>query len=296
MRETITIAVWSSVLAGALLGLTAPVHADMFHPKTTLPGERTDLPLLSTDPSRMLPKLSTLGQGVEYRYAHSGRVGMRFERFVHEEARDDARGLLQTQVQFKLRSHSVLFDWFPFAGNFRASIGFYLNRSEAVGSADLGNLQVEQTSFSAQEINGWARVGAQELRQAGYDEYAREMERFAASNNRSLTLEGGSVSLQNYAVVSGHVRLRPFAPYLGFGWANDEGKAGGLFYSIDMGILDLGRPRVEYTLSGSLFDAMRTHYGAEMEAWISEEERRAEDKLSKYRYFPVVSFGMGYRF
>lgn len=298
MRDTITTtAIRRCALAGGLsLGLALPVAADMFHPEATLPGEKRELPLLSTHPSRMLPKLSTLGQGLEYRYAHSDRVGVRFERYQREEVRDGARGLLQTQFQFKLLSHSVLFDWFPFEGNFRATVGVHLSRSEIGGSADFGAMQIDGGTVSAATINGWAREGAAMLRDAGYGDYAREVELFAATNDRSVTFDGGTVPLHEYAVVSGRVRLRPVAPYLGVGWANDQERSAGLFYSIDVGLIDLGRPRVDYRLGGLLFEAMQAHYGAELEAWVAEEERQAEAKLSKYRYFPVVSFGLGYRF
>lgn len=37
-------------------------------------------------------------------------------------------------------------------------------------------------------------------------------------------------------------------------------------------------------------------YGSEYEAWMMREQQEAEEKLRKYRYYPVLSFGFGYRF
>lgn len=252
--------------------------------------------ILSLDPRFILPKMSTLGYGMEYRYTHSPRFGMRFESYEYEEGRDDVNEFLRTQVRLKMRWNSMLFDWSPRGGGFRATAGLYINRTELSGTANYENVYFGGTTVTAEKINGWAQQAALKLREVGYADYAREVEQFAATNEESLMIDGQEVRLSDVARVSAQVHFRTYAPYLGVGWANDEGKRKGFYYSMDLGVVDLGRPRVRYTLTGMLPDTVRNYQAGEVDAWIAQEEREAEAKLRKYRYFPVLSLGFGCRF
>jgi hypothetical protein len=297
MCRAVTTSACRGVLAGCiLLAVTAPgFAADVSY----LPGDYPWEPAqsyLAIDPNRLLPKFSTLGKGVEYRYYSSVRFGVRLESFEYRDGRDGVNDALQTQWRIKLHTNSLLFDWLPFEGRFRATTGIYVNRSELNGSAHYADLDFSGATVSAQQLNGLAQEAARQLRQSGYREYAPRLEQFASTNTQSLTINGRTVDLRDVALVSARVRLPPYAPYLGIGWRNVDGKGVGLSYSIDMGFMHLGRPRVEYSVTGSLVDAARSYYGSALDERIAEEERQAEESLSKYRYYPVVSVGLAYRF
>jgi len=283
----------TALMGGVLLGFATPSgFAQVLLFDTEYPWE----PPPRVESARVLSKLSTLGQGFEYRYSYSPSIGLRAESFEHQERRERVHELLRTELQLNLRSKSLLFDWFPFDGRFRATVGIYANRSELRGAASFEDFYFEGVDISAEQINRRAREAARRLQQAGYDEYAQALDEFAAANTRSITVEGRTLELRDAAAVYAHVRVPAFAPYFGFGWANTDGKDMGLFYTVDIGVLDVGQARLEYSLGGSLMDAMRHYYGAELNAWIAEEEREAEERLRRYRYFPVVSLGVGYRF
>lgn len=294
MRHTLRAAGQGSILAGGLLFGLALADFACAHASGGIPRETRNL--IAIEPSRLLPKISTLGTGIEYRHPYTPRMGIRLESFDYQAARQDVDGLLRTELQLTLHARSLLFDWVPLEGKFRATAGIYLNRSELDVTASYDPLHFEGAELSARQLNRRALELAELLRRAGYGDYAAELEQFAATNDRSLALESGTVSLREAAVATGRVHWGRYAPYVGFGWANAGTARRGLYYSFDVGVLFLGRPRVEYSLNGSLVDALRPDYGAEIDAWLAAEERAAEEKLGEFRYFPVISFGIGYSF
>ena len=80
------------------------------------------------------------------------------------------------------------------------------------------------------------------------------------------------------------------APFLGAGWA--WGRAdGGLTWSLDLGILFQDSPDIELTSTGGTLSDEPA-----LQAAIEEEEAELEDDVDKYDLYPVVSFGVGYRF
>lgn len=284
------------VVVGVLYAVGFPAFAtDVFGSGNEYPWDAPPS-FVSLDPRYVLPKLSTLGVGMEYRYASSARFGLRMETFKYQQGREEVNDLLRTRLQLKLQWNSLLFDWFPFDGQFRATAGMYINRSEISGSANYDNVQHGGYTISAHKINSAAAAAAKKLTEMGYADYAAPLEKLAATNEESFTIGGRTIKLSELARATASVRFRPHAPFLGFGWASHDAKRSGAFYSIDVGILDLGKPHVRYSISGPVADAARTHYGSEYDAWMMREQQEAEEKLRKYRYYPVVSFGFGYRF
>lgn len=298
MHHALAAAARRRALAGGMvLALAAPgVAADAFRAPDPHPWHAARSPVL-LDPAYALPKLSTLGMGIEYRYVHSSRFGLRLESFGYGGRRVQRSGLLRTELEANLRSRSLLFDWYPFNGQFRATTGVYVHEGELRGVAYYDDWHFPGGTVSAQQLNAWARELGRELQGAGLDAVARELAAFAASNSEALHLEGHNLPLSELAVATAYLRFPPYAPYIGIGWANiDDPNQRGFFYSIDLGVMDLGRPSVEYALNGVLIDAVRPHFGSELEALIAKEEEETEQKLSRYRYYPVVSLGIGYRF
>src|SRR5581483_3934114 len=77
------------------------------------------------------------------------------------------------------------------------------------------------------------------------------------------------------------------APYLGVGWGNVAG-AGVNFYA-DLGVMFMGSPKASLSAScGSLTPAQCTTLQSQVEA----EQRNLEDKVKKYKYYPVLNIGL----
>lgn len=80
---------------------------------------------------------------------------------------------------------------------------------------------------------------------------------------------------------------RNAAPYLGIGWGTVAG-AGVNFYA-DLGVMFMGSPKASLTancgpLSAAQCTALRTEAAA--------EERRLEDELKDFKYYPVLNIGL----
>ena len=80
------------------------------------------------------------------------------------------------------------------------------------------------------------------------------------------------------------------APFLGAGWL--WGRAnGGLAWSLDLGLLFQDSPNIELTSTGGTLSNQ-----PQLQAAIAEEEAQLEADLNQFELYPVVSFGLNYRF
>jgi len=79
------------------------------------------------------------------------------------------------------------------------------------------------------------------------------------------------------------------APYLGVGWGNALAADKGWGFNVDLGIMYQGSGNVTLTPTGpgaSLVDPND----------IALEEQKFEDDIRNYKYYPVFSFGVSYKF
>ncbi len=79
------------------------------------------------------------------------------------------------------------------------------------------------------------------------------------------------------------------APYLGVGWGNALSADRGWGFNVDLGIMYQGSGNVTLTPTG-------VNAGLVDPADIALEEQRFEDDIKNYKYYPVLSFGVSYRF
>ena len=107
---------------------------------------------------------------------------------------------------------------------------------------------------------------------------------FVANNNKvDFTGRPASGSALAGSSLSGTVKPeRDFAPYLGIGYGN-VWTAGVNFYA-DFGIMFQGTPEVSLTCTGA------GCAGAQNQ--IEAERQRIQDKLDKFKYFPVLNIGI----
>ncbi len=74
------------------------------------------------------------------------------------------------------------------------------------------------------------------------------------------------------------------APYFGVGWGNAVDPKRKWILSADLGILHTGSFMVDLTASGVPADD------------IAREEAKIQDELDKYKFYPVATIGVSYRF
>jgi hypothetical protein len=116
------------------------------------------------------------------------------------------------------------------------------------------------------------------------------------------TAEGVTVAGPNVEL-DGAVTFNTLAPYAGIGWGNAMSGAP-FFILFDAGVMFQGTPKVDLGASGTATLIMRDVSVQNMDmrnsAWsqavLDYERDQIVDDVHGYRYFPVVSLSMGWRF
>lgn len=110
-------------------------------------------------------------------------------------------------------------------------------------------------------------------------------------NRNKVDLTGqpsGGGSFPAGSSLSGEVKPdKSFAPYLGIGYGNVWTK--GVNFYFDLGVMFQGSPQVSLSLDcGSVNPAQC----ATAQTRLEEERQRVQDKVDKYKYYPVANIGL----
>jgi hypothetical protein len=105
--------------------------------------------------------------------------------------------------------------------------------------------------------------------------------KFDLTSVGSYTINGNTYT----GTMNSTVTFKKVAPYLGFGWSGQPKKSG-LSFKSDFGILFQGKP--QSTVSST--DPAITS------ADLATAQAELDDKLKDFKYYPVISFAIGYAF
>lgn len=100
-------------------------------------------------------------------------------------------------------------------------------------------------------------------------------------NGVSYTSTGGDS-------VTTTVEFNKASPYLGIGWSGQPKKQG-FSFSTDIGILFQGSPKASVTTTGAWG-------GADTAQLAADAQNQLNSDLSSFKYYPVISVGIGYTF
>ena len=106
----------------------------------------------------------------------------------------------------------------------------------------------------------------------------------------NTVIGGVSFTPAQIGTLTGVVRFKENVPYAGIGWGNASARNKQLGFSLDIGVIFQGSPSVELSSNGALAN------DASFQAELRKEEQNAEADLQEYKYYPVVSLGVSYRF
>jgi len=105
--------------------------------------------------------------------------------------------------------------------------------------------------------------------------------------NGNYTINGTQYSAATVGTLNGNVAFNSAAPYLGFGW-NSQPKNKGLEFKSDIGVMFQGSPKATLSYTGT--------QNSTISSQVAAEQANLNDKLKNYKYYPVISFGIGYAF
>ena len=103
-------------------------------------------------------------------------------------------------------------------------------------------------------------------------------------------INGISYDATNVGSLHGNADFNSVAPYLGIGWGNPFSSGGNWSFNCDLGVVFQGSPDISLTADGPF--ASDPVFQANLEA----ERRDLENELDDYKYYPVISLGVTYRF
>lgn len=112
------------------------------------------------------------------------------------------------------------------------------------------------------------------------------------ANDNKVDLTGrpksATSSIPQGSSLSGTVEAdRSFAPYLGIGYGNVWTK--GVNFYVDLGIMFQGSPQVSLSLNCGTASPAQC---AAAQGEVAAERQRVQDKVDKYKYFPVANIGI----
>jgi hypothetical protein len=108
------------------------------------------------------------------------------------------------------------------------------------------------------------------------------------NDNKADLTSVGSYTINGHpytGTANSTVSFRKASPYLGFGWSG-QAKDKGLSFTSDFGVLFQGKPKSTVSTTDTNVTA----------ADLAKAQSDLDDSLKKFRYYPVVSFGIGYAF
>jgi len=106
----------------------------------------------------------------------------------------------------------------------------------------------------------------------------------------SYDINGTTYTPTELGTLNGEVDFKKVAPYLGLGWDTSFGKESGFGFYCDLGAVFQGSPDAKLTANGT-----KSNDPLFLKD-LAAEEAELQDKVDKFKIYPVVALGVSYRF
>jgi len=103
----------------------------------------------------------------------------------------------------------------------------------------------------------------------------------------TFTFNGITYTSAQVGSANGTIDFNNFAPYLGIGWGDAISSGSPFGFSFEVGALYQGNPKTSITTS-------RTVPG--LNASIAAEQKKLDNALNNFRFYPVVALGFNWKF
>lgn len=105
------------------------------------------------------------------------------------------------------------------------------------------------------------------------------------SAGSTYNINGVNYTAAQVGTLTGTVTFNKTVPYVGLGWGNRPGSKLGL--SADIGVLYQGSPKLSLSATGN---------AAGLATNLEQERKNAESDLNNFKWYPVLSLGVYFRF
>jgi len=113
-----------------------------------------------------------------------------------------------------------------------------------------------------------------------------------ATGRGTYVVNGVTYDLSRVGTITGDVTFRSTSPYAGFGWGNAFGRQGRWGVVFDLGVLHQGAPSLRVQANPTDPSLVPAGFYTDLEV----ERLKTEKEISEYEFYPVVNFGVSYRF
>lgn len=108
--------------------------------------------------------------------------------------------------------------------------------------------------------------------------------------NGTVEIDGVTYTADEVGTLSGNLDFDNVAPYIGIGWGNAFGRSRRWGFVTDLGVAFTGSPSVALSATGTLAD------DATFRESLANEEKDLEDDLEDFKFYPVFSANLYFRF
>lgn len=206
-------------------------------------------------------RLSTLGAGVEVGVSLTNKLNVRGGFNIFQYSRGFNHDGIAYKGQLNLRSGEAHVDFYPIGHTFHLSPGLLIyNGNGATATANV-------------------------------------------PGGSSFTLGGTTYTSDPTNPITGTGKLDfvKVAPTAMFGFGNPVPQHRHFTYNTELGVVFQGSARTKLNLTGNACDpsglnCVNAATSPTVQANIVAEQNKVNNKLSPFKYYPVISFGFGYRF
>ena len=116
----------------------------------------------------------------------------------------------------------------------------------------------------------------------------------ARAVNGEYEFNGDVYRVEDVGQADGNVEFKKFAPYIGLGWASAPTSTSSWAFTAEIGAFYQSTPEAELNVTcGSALDpAICTQLLADVQV----EQDELEEDIKEYKWYPVINFGVLYRF
>lgn len=128
---------------------------------------------------------------------------------------------------------------------------------------------------------------------AGLIYNGNEVSAEARPTDGSFTINGNKYDAKDVGTLNGKIDFQKAAPYLGIGWGNALAPNSRWSFSTDIGAIYHGNGHVALASQGCTVDK---DLCGKLAADVAAERSRLTDSMADVKFWPVVRFGVSYRF
>lgn len=166
-------------------------------------------------------------------------------------------------------------------------LGFNMMNAGKTIEQDEGTLNADLEWLSYGGLIDWHLFGGG-FRVTGGALINKNKFKLNADLTESVTLDGQEYYLSD---LKGQVTFSEFAPYFGIGYGNAVGADGRWHFACDFGVMFQGEPQVEASATAS-DPALQSA----VDEALDREVTKIQEDASSFKYYPVISVGVSYRF